>query len=283
MRQLARRGVSLARDFWCRSGAFAAIFGRAPDSVRGEGAAPAHYLVAVIILAAVIQGCAQKPVRDSREESTDPEKAAEIYTELGLGYLQQGRYELAQNKLGRALELHGGNADTHHYIAEVYKQLGEFDLADKHYRRAVALTPNDHRLLNNYGAYLCDRTRFEKAEEYFLRAAALPRNKTPEFAYENIALCALRVDNMDKAESYFRKALELRPQLPKSLLRMAELTLNQGEYLSARAFLQRFHGVVTETRQSLRLGIRIETALGDAAAIEKFSQLLAEKFPESVD
>lgn len=239
--------------------------------------------VAAVMLLGLVQGCVQQPVQGDRNDAADPEKAAQIYTDLGLGYLQQGRYELAQTKLERAVELNDESADSHHYIAETYKQLGEFDLADRHYRKAVALTPEDHRLLNNYGAYLCDRGQFDQAEDYFLQAAQLPRNKTPEFAYENIALCALRENDLEKAERYFRNALELRPKMPKSLLRMVEIKVNQSEHLSARAFLQRFHGIVAETRDSLRLGIQVETALGDRAAAEKYRQLLAEKFPESVD
>ena len=227
--------------------------------------------VAVVLLVLFAQGCAQN---NDMGRKGDPIKASQIYAELGLGYLQEGEVERAISKLERALELNKKNAPAHHYLAEAYKQLNDPELAEQHFKKAVALAPNDASILNNYGAFLCSQSRIDDAEKYFLKAAQTPRYRTPELAYENAALCAMRADDKTRAETYFRKALSLMPNLPKSLFYMAQLSYDKGDYLRARAFLQRLEKARAMTEQALRLGIKVETALGDSAAAARYRQAL---------
>lgn len=223
----------------------------------------------------LVAGCVSTDKREA-----NPEKAAQIYADLGLQYLRQGNLELARVKLERSLELNDKNADAHHYIAEIYKQRKNWEQAGQHYSKAVRYDEENPMLLNNYGAFLCEQGRFSESEEYFLRATRLPSYRTPELAYENLALCALQTDNSSTAEAYFRKALQLQPSLPKSLYQMALISYQQGEYLSARAFIERFHAI-GRTPQSLKLGIRIEEALGDEAAADKYRERLSRQFPDT--
>jgi type IV pilus assembly protein PilF len=188
---------------------------------------------------------------------------------------------MALEKLKRALEIDSKNPAANHYIAEVYKQQGEAKQAEKYYDRAAELDPKNPMVLNNYGAFLCDQSRFADAEKYFLRAASAPRYQTPELAYENLALCAQRMKNSKQAEEYFRKALAANPKLPKSLYQMAQLSYDQKEYLKARAFIQRFHGVAMQSEQSLKLAIKIEQALGNKAALQEYQQELKARFPDA--
>ncbi len=231
--------------------------------------------MALLVSVLLFQGCAQTGGADGKRADLD--KASKLYTDLGLGYMQQGELERAMSKLERALELKPNNADAHHYLAEVYRQLGDDEFAEKHYLRAIKLSPKDARTLNNYGAFLCGQSRFGDAETYFLRAAAVPRYRTPELSYENIAMCAMRVKNSDKAVEYFRKALAIMPTLPKSLYNMALISYNRGDFLRARAFLQRLQSSHGMSNQAVELGIRIETALGDSAAVARYRKMLEER------
>lgn len=229
-------------------------------------------VIMMVAAGLLLQGCVSSGQRESK-----PEKAAVIYADLGLEYLRQGNLDLALSRLERSLELDEGNAAAHQYIAEVYRQMGKADAAETHYRRALRLDNNNPMLLNNYGAFLCERKRFSAAEEFFLRAANAPSYRTPELAYENLALCALEMDDLERARDYFRKALEIRPSLPQSLYQMAEISYRNGEYLSARGFIERYHAL-GQTRQSLELAIRVEEALGDTAAADNYRELLNTNF-----
>jgi len=224
-----------------------------------------------LLILAITQGCVS-----TGQKHADPGKAAQLYADLGVQYLRQGNLELSLIKLKHALELDSENADANHYIAELYRQMGNKELAKEYFEKAVRYDDKNPMLLNNYGAFLCEQGHFDESEKYFLRAAKVPSYRTPELAYENLALCAMKTDNTAKAEEYFRKALKIRPALPQSLYQMALLSYQQGEYLQARAFIQRFYAL-GKTRQSLELGIRIEEALGDKAAADKYRKELSAK------
>jgi type IV pilus assembly protein PilF len=231
--------------------------------------------VAAMMVMMLMQGCVST---GSRKE--DPEKASQLYAELGLQYLRQGNLELALVKLEHSLELNSKNPDANHYIAEVYKQTGDMELAEEYFDKAVRYDPDNPMLLNNFGAFLCEQKHFEKSETFFLRAAKAPHYRTPELAYENLALCALQSNNKEKAEEYFRDALKIRPTLPNSLYQMAQLSYDKHDYFKARAFIERFHAI-GQTEQSIKLAIKIEQALGDEAAVAKYRERLKTNFPQA--
>ncbi len=230
------------------------------------------FVLAVLLLQTACTSTSQP------RDDADLEQASELYSELGLAYLRQGDIPRAEAKLKKALELDKNNGAAHHYMAEVYKRMDDPEYAEKHYKLAVKLNTEDSMLLNNYGAFLCSQARFDDAETYFLKAALVHRNRTPELAYENMALCAMRSAKPDKAKEYFRKALSIKPDMPKSLFNMAQLSYNLGENLQARAFLQRLHDQVGKTKQSVELAIKVERARGDevaAARLQKELQSMA--------
>lgn len=231
----------------------------------------------IALLTLLLAGCASTGQR----HSAPVESPAEANAQLGLAYLQQGNREAARDKLKRALELNPNLAIAHHYSAELYRQLGQMDLSEQHYRRAVELQPDDSMLRNNFGVLLCGRNKLEEAEEQFLIALKDPFYKTPQLAYENAGLCALRKPDAAKAEHYFRTALRLDPNLPKSLYEMAALEYGRERYLSARAFLERYFDAAQASPESLRLAMRVERALGDQGAAQVYAERLRQRFPEA--
>ena len=60
---------------------------------------------------------------------------------------------------------------------------------------------------------------------------------------------------------------------------MAEISFEQKNYISARAFLQRFNESSQPTPKSLWLRIRTERILGDRDAVASSAMLLKGKYP----
>ncbi len=234
-------------------------------------------------LALMLSACTTTNTSDTLQANAGnrPDTLAETHVKLGVGYLQQGRRDLALSKLQRALELNPNLASAHNAIAIVYEQLGQLDEAGRHYQQALKLTPNDSGVLNNYGTFLCRRNELDKAEQYFLRALENPLYETPAQAYENAGLCAVRVPNTVKAEKYFRSALQINPRLPPSLYQMSVINFDRGEYLSARAYLERYAAGAKHTPQSLWLGIQVERMLGDKNAASSYALQLRSTYPDS--
>ncbi|MEO7558136.1 MAG: type IV pilus biogenesis/stability protein PilW [Gammaproteobacteria bacterium] len=243
---------------------------------------PSCYCLILVSLLATLSACS---TTDEISSDTNPgdrsDTLAETNVKLGVGYLQQGRSDLALTKLQRALELNPNLPGAHNAIAIVYDRLGELDKAEQHYLKAINLAPKDSNAHNNYGTFLCKRNELDKAEKQFLQALENPLYETPALAYENAGLCALRVPNTIKAEKYFRSALQIDPRLPGSLYQMGVISFDRGDNLSARAYLQRYTAVARHTPQSLWLGVRVERVLGDKNAVSSYALQLRSSFPDS--
>lgn len=231
---------------------------------------------ALLLVLAVLAGCSSSPVRQA-----DNLKSAEVNAELGLRYMLQGKNDLALEKLNRALEQDPKSATAHHYLAELYRRLDEHEEADLHYRRSVDLDPQDSSARNNYGAFLCGRRRYAQAEKQFLAVLKNPVYPGRAQTLENLGLCMREAGEQEKAEEYFRKALQADPRLPQALFVMAELSLARGNALSARAYLQRYAEAAPHTPQSLWLGIRVERLLGDKDMAASYGMLLKNNFPDA--
>lgn len=235
----------------------------------------ARRMSALLLLAALfIAGCASQQPRERSGDSP-----AELNARLGLSYMQQGNYDVAREKLERALEQDPDLADAHHYIAELYKNTRNPELAERHYRRALRIAPDDPALQNNFAVFLCDAGRFAEADQRFMAAARTRGYQQAEEAWHNAAMCALRIPDYARAQSHLRAALDIDPLMPAALFRMAEVSEATDQYLQARAFLQRYEAVAPHTPQSLWLGVRIERALGDTDAADAYARRLRSEFP----
>lgn len=234
-------------------------------------------IIAVFVPIVFLSGCASSP--DGKD--VDPTKAAEANATLGVRYMQQGNYEVAMNKLEKALKFDNSYAPAHHYIAELYRRLDRMDKADEHFRDALYYSDNDSSLYNNYGAFLCSQGRHEDGEKQFLKVLTNPTYRQRAQVFENLGLCVEQIPSLERAEEYLRSALRSNPRLPKSLLAMSRLSFAKGNYLSTRAYLQRYLEVARHTPESLWLGIRAERLLGDKNAVSSYGLLLKSNFPES--
>jgi type IV pilus assembly protein PilF len=235
-------------------------------------------LFATLMLTLVLAGCSSTTVR----EGVDTEKAAKANADLGLRYMLQGNNEVALAKLKKALAFDPQYVPAHHYLAELYRRLNRPEDADKHFREALYyLEGEDSSLHNNYGGFLCSRDQFAEGEKQFLKVLENPVYQRQDLVYENLGLCLERKPDYDKAEAYLRKALQRNSQLPKSLLAMARISLARENYLSARAYLQRYLAVAPHTPESLWLGIRVERVLGDKDALASYGLILKGRFPDS--
>ena len=204
-----------------------------------------------------------------------------INLNLGVEYLKRGEYEKALAKLQKALESDKNYPPTYNTLGVLYQRLGDKVRAESFFKQALALNSNDSSTLNNYGQFLCQDSRFDEAETAFLKAAQNPLYSTPEIALSNAGTCAFNQGKLDVAETHFRSALEKNPRVAVVLIQMAQISYTAANYLSARAYLQRYLEISAHTAKSLWLGINIETELGDKDTLSSYELLLKNKFPTS--
>jgi type IV pilus assembly protein PilF len=232
--------------------------------------------VAAVLLILALTACAPTNVNEVQTE-----KPAKVNVELGKAYMRQNNYNEAMIKLNRALKEDPNYAPAHSAIAVLYDRLEEVDKADEHYRKALELDPKNSLIHNNYGAFLCKRDHLQEADAQFQLALKDPLYPTPEYAYTNAGLCALRIPDLEKAETYFRAALQRQPKFPVALFQMAKLNFDAKNYLPARAYIQRYLEAGPETPSVLWMAVQVERELGDRNASASYAMRLKGQFPES--
>lgn len=216
-----------------------------------------------------------------QEEGASKEAAADTYAKLGTEYLRMGQMNVALEKLRLAITLDENNIEAHDSIAVLYEQIKEYPKARQHFETALELQPDSAATLNNYGRFLCDRGEYEEAFEHLQKAMEMPLNNNKWYAFTNAGRCELMRGDQNKAEQYFRQALEYQANYAPALLELQRISYRNGNYMSAKAFLQRYLEVAEHTPSTLWVGIQTELALGNRDLALQYRRLLLEKFANS--
>jgi type IV pilus assembly protein PilF len=231
-----------------------------------------------------LAGCVTTSTIDEVEPSR--KEAAQYNLQLGIGYLRQGELKTAQEKLEKSIADDSSNATAHSALGLVFERLGDDAGAEKHYRKAVRVSPDDPDSLNALAVFLCLKKGDPgQAMNLFDRALAVPLSKAfanKAMLYTTAGTCAGRLD-LARAENYLRAAIAADPNYNAALLQLANVANTRGNHLQARAFIERYLAVAPASPDALWLGVQIERALGDASASRAYGQRLRTEFPQSVE
>lgn len=237
-------------------------------------------LTAILVLTGMLLGgCVSTTTGPPEPETGDD--AAEYNYQLGVRYLQNGSYDLARDRLLRAIELDPRMGKAHMTLGMAYEALENPRLATEAYEESVRVEPRNYELQNGYAVFLCKQRQFDKARRHFKRAASHPENDTAETTLTNAGLCMQQEPNPVAAEEFFREALERKPNYGEALLQLCLLKFQQQDYMGARAFLQRFMGSNRTTAGVLFLAAEIEGKLGNERGRTEYINQLLREFPES--
>jgi type IV pilus assembly protein PilF len=233
-------------------------------------------------VAVAIAACQPQQVKESNSSIQGAEKSpADVYVSLGVEYMNRGMNEVALEKLKAAINIDPFSSNAHNVLAVLYDRLGEQSLAGKHYKEAVNLSPKNSSAQNNYARYLCGIKEFDLADQHFNIALKNPLYRSPVVALTNAGTCAWKAGDLEEAESYYRTALQRDKRSAITLLQMAKLKFEMKNYLSVRAYLQRFKAVNKHTPASLWLGIQAESKLGDNNSVASYILQLKQLYPDS--
>ncbi|HLQ85389.1 MAG TPA: type IV pilus biogenesis/stability protein PilW [Salinisphaeraceae bacterium] len=224
-------------------------------------------LLALCGVLLLVVGCAGSP----SGRHVDSQKAAEANANLGLDYLGKNQYEQAMHRFQRALQYDHDNRNANWGMALAYQRLDQPEKARSYYQRVLKQEPRP-AMLNSYAVFLCQQHEIDQALAYFKRAADDRRNANPASALANAGLCLEQDKRHAEARDYYRKALSIDDSQPTALSRMAQLQYDRGQYLSARAFIERADEVVELSPELLLLAARIENRLRDTEMARRYLQ-----------
>lgn len=235
----------------------------------------------------LLTGCAQapadreqRPYDQSATRETGDVESARVHTELGAEYFRLQRYEVALDEFTTAIERSPTYALAYNGLGLVYATLGEKTRAEEAFKRAIQLQPGNSESHNNYGRFLCDQARYDASIKEFMLAVKNPLYKTPQVAYYNAGVCAMRNQQKGQAESYFAQALAIDPLAHASAYQLANLQFGRGDANLALNTLQNSVNVAP-TAESLWLAVRLCRALQRQDDARFYTVQLYKLFPNA--
>ena len=215
-----------------------------------------------------------------------PEKAeatyrARAHTELAGGYYSRGQYGVVLDELGEALRADATYVPAYNMMGLTYMELRDDRLASQNFGKALTLSPSDPETNNNYGWYLCNRSRERESIKHFLVAIRDPLYPTPDKPLVNAGICSRRFGDETAALDYLARALKIRPDEPQASYNLAAIYFQSGDYARAKSYLTTALQVGTVTAEALWLGVRLERKLGDKGAEASYGLQLRRKFPDA--
>ena len=228
----------------------------------------------------LVMGCA---AQNRGGASVDQNEVAARAIELGTAYLRQGDYGRAKDNLMKALTIDDQSAPAHHTLAIVFQQEREFRLAESYFKRAIALDPEMIAARNNFGGFLYAQGRpVEAVEQLTIATEDLFYELRPQ-AFENLAVAYLALDDRLAARDAFERAEALNPRLPRTLLELTLLHLQDQNYPAAKALYLRHRAIAPESARSLSACAKIYAIFIDAAERSRCTTELLRIYPASME
>ena len=217
------------------------------------------------------------------EGKTSGTTAADINTQLGAGYIGNGRYDRALIKLSKAIQQDSDHALAHNYLGVLYSRLERPEKASEQFKKSIRLAPNDSTILNNYAVFLCEQKEFDKARKVFKKVLNNPLYINRSVAYQSAAMCSLENNNIELSEKLYKKALKISPGLPGSLLGLAKINYKNGNYEYAWNYFKRYDKNSVPDADALWLGINLLNKIDypDKNLLSSYKLQLKNKYPDT--
>lgn len=184
-------------------------------------------------------------------------------------------YKDAMKQANVAIRADPKSGIPHMVKAYIHGQQDEPKKATDSYVKALSLSPTNGYVLNNYAQHLCkQKQHFELADANFLKATKDSNYPMAHQSLENAASCALKNDDMARAELRARAALFVKPDSASALETLAQVNARQSKFLEARAFLQRREALGPLGASLLELASQIEKSAGDDRAAAGYKKQL---------
>ncbi|WP_233202749.1 tetratricopeptide repeat protein, partial [Limnohabitans sp. JirII-31] len=167
--------------------------------------------------------------------------SADVHSNLGNAYKDDGQHELAITHCEMAIRLNANHASAYTNRAIALQKLERLDEALVSYDKAIALNPNNHENYLNKGVILRTRNNFDEALKSFEKTIELKRDCAE--AYFNCGLVLKQQHHYEAALSSYDKAISIKPDYVDALI-------NKGNTLQA---LKQFEAAVVSYNQAISL------------------------------
>lgn len=158
-------------------------------------------------------------------------KSAPAFTLLGDTYLHVKQPYAAEKAFRRALAIEPNNARAREGLGLALSHIGRFDRAAHQLEKAHQLDPDNPEILVHWGLVLLELGHLKPAHNRF--KLALERDASNVQAWLNLGLVDTRRGAWNSAIQHFQKALTLKPDFPQALHNLALVYQHVGKLSEA--------------------------------------------------
>ena len=180
-----------------------------------------------------LEGRVEEGIAALREMTSDDEEDLQIYSSMINIYQREKDFEAAQDVLDDAMERFADDEQGHFLQGAIFERQRSYEEAEAAFRKALEIEADDPAVLNYLGYMLADNdVKLEEALEMIQKAVeADPING----AYlDSLGWVYYRLDRMDLAEQYLKRALLFAGRDPTIHEHMGDLYLKTGRIDEAR-------------------------------------------------
>ncbi|MEO8058773.1 MAG: type IV pilus biogenesis/stability protein PilW [Burkholderiales bacterium] len=220
--------------------------------------------------------------RVTASDESDGSKRAKVRMELATAYFGRGQMTTALDQVKLAIIANPNQADAYNLRGLIYANLGDEQLAEESFRRAMQINPRDTDVMQNFGYYLCQKKRYPEANVLFEQAIAEPKNRDVSRALLTQGVCQAQAGQWPQAEATLLRSYQIDPGNPSTAVNLSEVLYRRGDYERARFYVRRVNALPeVSNAQTLWLAARIEHRAGNTRAAQDFADQLRGRYPDS--
>jgi type IV pilus assembly protein PilF len=224
----------------------------------------------------------ETPDRVTASDEPDGQKRARARMELASAYFSRGQMTTALDQVKLAIAADPLYGEAYNLRGLIYANLGDLNLAEESFRRALQINARDADTMHNYAWYLCQQKRFPEAASFFTQALAVPQYRGTARTLLAQGICQAGAGQLTESEASLSRAYELDPSSPFTATNLSEVLYRRGEFERARFYVRRVNALPdVANAQTLWLAARIENKLGNHQGASDFGTQLRSRFPDS--
>ena len=216
----------------------------------------------------------------------------EIDPNYGLAYAGLGDcYGQRTNKFGyssnwvdsaivvseKAIELDPNLAEGYKALGLAYQEFGWYTKAVEANEKAIELNPNYSPAVGNLGWINFFRSNMAEAMIWLKKSAGLSPSNA--FSYFGIGICYLHMNDTQNSEKYYKRALELQPNLPAANWGLVNTYITNREYDKAINVIDNLPSSIDELSR-LRMKASIAYFFGRLKEAKPYFDKIIEIYPD---
>lgn len=210
----------------------------------------------------------------------DFDRAYQEYLALGARYVEMGRYDLAEPKLKRAIEINAQDPQAWNVLAVMFEEKRDIAAGYQAYGKLINSHPNYQLGFVNFATFLCKFERDKERHDLYQKM----RSKNEDFqalSYIVEGDCARNRRDLALAERAYKKALAIDPHAIGALLPLADTVYQLGDAAAALRYLKVVHTYVGYSVDSVAIALQAARKTGDQALVDEMTRILRANYHQT--